>query len=718
LLRALISIQEPTVKSHTYILSFASVISASALAQDVTTTTTTRLEEVVVTASPLGRTLFEQAQPTSILTGERLTLRLEPTLGETLSKEPGVSSTFFAPGASRPVIRGLGADRIRVLQSGVNTDDVSTISPDHAVTIDPLTIETVEIVRGPATLLYGPNTIGGVVNTIDNRVPDERIEPGAFGLPLHGRIDGRTGTVDELHSGGAVVDFGIGDHIVIHLDGFTRESQDYHIPGFARSARIRERDPLPEGEKEARDVLPNSFNRSNGGAIGASYVWDGGYLGAAYSGYNATYGTVAEKDVTIGLTQRRWDVRGALTEPFNGVKSINYKIGYTSYSHTEYEGTAVGTEFDQEGYDGRIEVLHKKLGPFEGVFGFQSQKSDFSAKGEEAVQPPTETRINSAFAFEEIAFEPFRLQFGLRYDHQTNDSDTTPTFLQSYNLHFDAVSGSVGLVYTPAPDYAIALTASYNQRPPTGAELFSNGPHVATNAFEIGDPDLGLEESFALDLTARKKAGRITGSASVFYYHFKDFISADPTGLFSEAEEGEEGLPIFVYRATDANFVGGELEATLHILQPQAPEPPNTGKDTKSVAAPAVAANPHALDFTVRSDYVWVQDTKADRSLPRITPFRAGAELVYTWNDRFRAGIEGQYVARQNRTAEFELPTDSYFLLSASVSYKVAAGPVDLDFYVKGTNLTDAEARLHTSFLKEIEPLPGRGVLFGVRATF
>ena len=221
-----------------------------------------------------------------------------------------------------------------------------------------------------------------------------------------------------------------------------------------------------------------------------------------------------------------------------------------------------------------------------------------------------------------------------------------------------------------------------------------------------------------MDLTVRKKAGRITGSASVFYYHFKDFVTAQPTGLFAEGEDGEEGLPIFIYRATDANFLGGEIQATWHILQPvvaEAPQPAGKGPEAKTNVLPSSL---HALDFTVGTDYVWAQDTQTDRSLPRITPLRAGAELSYTWNDRFNARVEGQYVARQNRTAEFELPTDSYFLLNASISYKVPVGAVDLDFYVRGTNLTDDEARMHTSFLKDIAPLPGRGVLLGVKATF
>lgn len=701
-------------------LSIASLLNASAPAQDASlASTTTMLEELVVTASPLGGTLFEQAQPVNLLTGERLRFRLEPTIGETINKEPGVSSTGFAPGASRPVIRGLADDRVRTLQNGVNTQDISNVSPDHAITIDPLSIESVEIVRGPATLLYGPNTIGGVVNVIETRVPERRAEPGLFGLPLRGRLDGRTGTVDEEHSGAGLLEFGVGP-IQFHLDGFKRETQDYHIPGSARSDRFRKIDPREERD-EPRDVVPNSFTRSEGGAIGAAFVWDQGYLGAAYSGYNSRYGTIAEPDVTIDTAQRRWDIRGAVREPLRGLTEIRFKLGVTDYRHTEFEGLAVGTVFDQQAYDGRIELVHEKIGPLTGAIGFQSQSIDFSANGAEAFLPQVDTHVHSVFIFEEAAIsEQWRVQFGGRYDRQTNDADAAPGFL-AREREFDAFSGSAGLVFTPAPAWAVALTASYTQRPPTYVELFANGPHVATNAFEVGDADLDLEESFALDLTVRKRLGRVTGSASAFYYHFANFITATPTGLLAEEEEGEEGLPLFEYRATDAHFVGGELEITFHLIEPRAadlPQPTGKSQDFKAVAAPGATAQPHRLDLTLRSDYVYAQDEETDRSLPRITPFRAGAELVYAFNERFTARVDGQFSARQNRTADFELPTDSFFLLNAGLSYKVPVRGTELDFYVRGTNLTDAEARLHTSFLKEFAPLPGRGVLFGVRAEF
>ncbi|HEV2839729.1 MAG TPA: TonB-dependent receptor [Chthoniobacterales bacterium] len=663
-------------------------------------------DPVVVRSTPLGGELFEQTQPVAILSGDELKLRLEPTIGETLNREPGVSSTYFGPGASRPVIRGLGEDRVRVLQDGLATIDASDVSPDHAVAIEPLTIESIEVVRGPATLLYGPNTVGGAVNVIDNRIPSEKLS-----RPIEGRVEGRLGTADEQRSGAGVVEFGLGP-IVVHLDGFKRRTEDIEIPGFARSERLREMQPLPPGEAEPRDTLPNSFTESEGGAGGVSYVWEKGYAGVSYSGIDSTYGTVAEPNVAIGLEQRRWDFRGAFQQPFEPIKSITYKFGYSDYTHTEFEGPAVGTVFTNEGYDGRIEVAHEKLGPFEGVFGYQTQKTNFSALGEEAFLPPVESETQAGFVFEEIALDPVRLQFGARFDHQMHQSETNLAFGPGLSREFNAFSGSAGLAYTPVENYVIALSLSYTQRPPTYVELFANGPHLATNAFEIGDPDLGLEESFGLDLSFRKKVGRVTGAVSLFYNHFDNFIKVGPTGAI------EDDLPVFVFAATNADFLGGEVSLDWHLIEPAAAEDPSSAKDGKEVATPGRPGNPHSLHLETKADYVYAQDRETDRSLPRITPFRTSAALVYAWRDRFGARLEGQYAHEQDRTADFELRTDGYFLLNASVNYRIAAGPVEIDVYLKGTNLTNEEARFHTSFLKDIAPLAGRGVLLGVRTTF
>ena len=663
---------------------FTSIAGAVSVAQN---TPGAMLDEVVVTASPLGRTLFEQAQPVSILSGERLTLALQPTLGETLSGTPGVTSSYFGPAASRPVIRGLDADRIRILQNGSNTIDASATSVDHAVSFDPVSVESIEVVRGPATLLYGPNAIGGVVNVLDRRIPDVRI-----GLPVRGSVEGRYGSVNAERGGAFTLEGGVGG-FNWHLEGYKRATDELRIPGFARSERVRRLDPLPAGEKEARDVLPNSDLRTEGLSGGASYVWDGGYFGLAYSGFHTNYGTVAERSVTIDMEERRWDFRGAFFAPFAHVKSIKYSLGVGDYEHTEFEGAAVGTVFENEGYDGRIELAHEKLGPFEGVVGYQTEKSDFSALGAEALVQPVETVRNAVFVFEEVTLSPqWRLQLGARFDHITTDADAAVGFGPARGRTFDNVSGSVGLVFTPAEDYAIALNAAFTQRAPTYEELFANGPHVGTRSFDIGDAGLPTEKAFSLDLSLRKKTGRVTGAVSLFYNHFSNFI-----GQFANGEVVAGDLPVYLYRSTRADFLGGEVEVTFHLLE-STPERPK-------------------LDLEIKADYVRATDTKTHDPLPRIPPFRTSAALHFQ-HDRFSAGLEGQYVARQNRTSEFELPTDGYFLLNASVSYRVALGGTEASFYLKGVNLTDAEARAHTSFLKEIAPLGGRGVVCGMKLVF
>lgn len=670
---------------------------------------TTLLDEIVVTANRLNQTLFEQVQPATVLKDEALQFKLQPTLGETLNHEPGVSSTYFGPGASRPIIRGLGDDRVRVLQNGTSVLDVSNVSPDHAVASDPLTIRSIEVVRGPAALLYGPNTIGGVVNVIDDRIPQERFS----GSWPQGRFDTSAGSVDELLSSSAAITWGAGP-IVFHLDGFDRQTDDLHIPGFARSERLRFTDPLPPGTPEAHGVLPNSATDSKGAGLGGSYIWDKGYFGVSYSGIDSHYGTVAEPDVTIGLRQRRWDARGAFYEPLPHVKEINYKFGYSDYAHTEFEGAEPGTQFLIEGFNARAELLHEKLGAFEGAFGVESQKSDFSALGDEAFLPPVETWVNSVFFFEEVALnDKLRLQFGARYDHQTNDTEFNTAFGPGLNRDFDAFSASAGLVYNPVENYAVALSFAYTQRPPTYVELFADGPHVATGTFEVGDPDLDTEDSFSVDLSLRKNAGRVTGSVSGFYYRFSDYVSLEPTGLLDPVDL----LPIYNYGAIDADFYGAEVETTFHLLEPAVAAERTIQADPKAPAPAPVSGGTQQLDLTLRADYVHAENRKTGEPIPRIPPFRASAALEYRL-DQFSARLEGQYAASQDRNADFELPTDGYFLLNAGVSYDLKLGGVSTTFYVKGTNLTNEEARQSTSFLKDVAPLAGRGVVVGMRGEF
>ncbi len=681
---------------------FVLAIQADELAESISS-----LDELVVTAGPTQRTLFEQAQPVSILAGSDLQLQLSPSLGETLANLPGVSSTRFAPGASRPVIRGLDGDRIRILQNGTNVIDASTTSVDHAVALEPILVERIEVVRGPGTLLYGPNAVGGVVNVIDNRIAETKPEG-----PVQGALDFRHGTANSETARSGLVKFALGS-VVIHLDASRRETDDSEIPGYARSARLRAIE-VPEGE-EARGRLPNSFTDTDSAAAGASYVWESGYFGVVYSGYLSRYGTVAEEEVSIDLDQRRWEFRGEIRQPLAGIKSIKMRGAISDYTHTEFEGVETGTVFENEGYDGRLEIAHEKWGLLEGTVGYQTQQSTFSALGEEAFLPPVESRSHSVFLFEELDLTPVIFQAGVRYDWQSAEAAENPDFGPDRKRDFGLWSGSLGVVYTFAEELALAFSVAYTERAPNYQELFAGGPHVATGAFEIGDDELGSEDSVGFDLSLRKKSGWITGSVSVFYNRFDGFIALNPTG------EIEDELPVFAFESTKATLWGGELSATLHLLEPSNEEPAvgsdKTTSKGKEAVLPPVQGGRHRLHLQLTADYVRAKDENTGDSLPRIPPFRAGTELVYRY-DSVEARLGWQYVGAQNRTASYELPTDDYHLLHASLSYNVDLGPTNWQFYVKGTNLTNAEARIHSSFLKDIAPLEGRGVLLGASLLF
>lgn len=658
------------------------------------------LDALVVTANPLGRSIDELAQPVVVLDEADLFERLAPSLGDVVGREPGVNSTSFAPAASRPVIRGLGEDRLRILQNGVSLIDVSSVSPDHALAADPLSLEAVEIVRGPATLLYGPNTVGGVVNVLDGRIAEK---------PLDGPVEGRflttyDSTTDGESYGGRVA-FGAGP-LVFHLDGFHRQTENLEIPGFARSARLRAADPLPLDE-EARGEVPNSQTETTGAGGGMSYVFDQGFIGFSYSGFDSDYGTVAEEDVTIGLEQRRWEFRGEFRDPTPWLKQIDFKFGYSDYEHTEFEGPDVGTVFEIEGYNGRVEMTHQPWGGLEGVIGAEIQGSDFASAGDEAYLPPVENTNAALFVFEEYGLGAQTLQFGARYDRQESEPDA------GGGRTFDALSTSLGLVRDFGRGYAATVTAGYNERPPTFVELFANGPHLATGTFEVGDATLDTENSVSLDLSVRKTTGWLTGSVSAFYYRFDRFTAlspADPADFgFSPVEIAEidaEGLEFVVYEQVAADFYGGEIEAVLHVGHFLGYEPGEDGSLPE-----------RALDLRFWGDVVRAENRDSDLSLPRIPPYRLGFDIDARW-ENWAGGLDFLYAADQDRTAPGELATDSYLLVGATVSYAFEIGDVRTTAFVRGVNLTDEEARLHTSFLKDRAPLAGRGVIVGLDTQF
>ncbi|MDZ4403364.1 TonB-dependent receptor [Prosthecobacter sp.] len=653
------------------------------------------MDEIVISA-PLDRPLFQQAQATSVLTGQPLNLAIEPSLGQTLARLPGVSSSYFGPAASRPIIRGLDGDRVRILQNGLNTIDASSASPDHAVSFDVANLKSVEVIRGPATLLYGSNAIGGVVNAIDGRIVDEKLDG-----TIRGSMGGRFSSVDSGYQSNAMLEGGW-KGLAFHVEAFTRAAEDFHIPGNARTVGEQERNPLPAGDLEPSKNVPNSHLRSEGVSGGLSYVWEGGFVGFAWTEFHSLYGSPAEPSVFIDLNQTRLDVRGAFYKPLPRIKEISYRFAWSDYEHVEYEDGMDNTVFKNDGYDARVEVKHEKIAGMEGVVGFQSDRSDFLIAGAEAFLPPNITQSNSLFFFEDITRGPLSFQFGGRYDHISVEALDNDVFGPARSRTFDNFSGSVGVVFNPNDEYSAAFTVTHAERAPTSQELYANGAHLATNTFEVGNADLGVESSLGFDLNLRKRTGWVTGSVSGYYNRYNDFIGQFPTGVMVDTDGDLIGdTPEYAYTAVAAQFIGAELETTFHLLHPVTTEQQATTN----------------LNWEFKADAVRARDASTGRSLPRIPPFHLSSALIVE-RGPFGAKLEGIYAAPQARVAASEFGTDSYFLVNLTLSYRVVQGPTTIDLYVKGMNLTNEDAREHTSFLKERVPLPGRGIVAGMKMTF
>ena len=632
---------------------------AGAPVVDIVLSVAAHEEAIVVNSGLDASALAETAKPITVLAGLDLASRMKSTLGETLAEQPGVSSTSFGPGASRPVIRGMGGDRVRILQGGVGTADASNTSPDHAVSFDPLSAEQIEVVRGPATLLYGSTAIGGVVNVIDGRIPESKAERG-----LGGVFDLALGSVSDEKQGGASLQGG-SQGFAWHADVLHRTTGDVQVP-------------LPE-----KSVL-NSATENTSGSLGASIVGDRGFFGANAAVFNTNYGIPSEDGVTIDMKQRRLDLKGAIREPFGAFRGLKVRLGVSDYEHSELEGREVGTRFDNKGYEGRVEFLHKDLGPLKGAFGFQAQGRDLTVTGDEAFLPPSQTRSLAAFVLEEMGAGRTRLALGGRVERQVVDLD------RGDSRTLTGLSGSAGLTVRAKDGLAFGLTLSYSERLPGAEELFSDGPHAATNAYEIGDPDLSKEKSLGFDASIKKSGGSLTGEVSFFRNAFTGYI------FESFTEEEIDELQVVRYEQRDATFWGFEAQAGVGLLE--------TGERHLSLEGTA--------------DYVRAQVEPTSVPLPRIAPMRLGAAVHYR-DSRFDARGEVRRTLAQNRVSEFETPTSSYTFLNATVSYRIFGGSRTItDLLLRGTNLTDSLGRNHVSYLKDLVPLPGRDIRAALRFRF
>ncbi|MFN3857023.1 MAG: TonB-dependent receptor [Caulobacter sp.] len=657
----------------------ALAVASPALAQEEVT-------EVVVTAAPYAISEDSATTSVAIVDREALDVANPSGLGDLLAGLPGLRSTSFGPGASRPVVRGLAGPRVLVLNNGVGLIDASALSPDHQVAIDPGEASRVEVLRGPAALLYGGSAIGGVVNVFDDRIARQPLD-----RPVSGRLSASASSVDDGTSLSGAVRFSAGP-LVFSIDGLTRESGDYRIPAYPESRRQLAEEG-EEAEQPAPKRLENSGVELDAYGAGVSFVGDRGYFGVAVKRTETTYGVpghaheedppppipVEEELVTIGLEQTRVDLRGEWALGLGPFETLRFSGGWADYTHTEFEGDEVGTVFTSDGYEGRLELVQAERNGWNGAVGMQFLRRDFDAQGDEAYVPRTRIEEIGVFTLQRVDLGAWGFEGGLRFDRRELDSVVG-------QRDFDNVSASAGVFVRPADPWFLGLSVSRTSRAPTEAELFADGPHVATRGFEVGDPDLDNEIATSLEFTAHYGGERLSADLHVYHVRYDGFIDLAPTG----AEEDD--LPVFAYVQTDASFTGFEAEASWTAWS-------DGGRKLKLEAG---------------ADYVRATSDLGPPS--RIPPWSVTARMVWD-GPQWDGALEVRRVGQQERVSDFELPTDAY----TQVNLSGAWSPPSLEgvkLFAEVRNLTDAEIREHASFLKDIAPQPGRSFRAGVAWRF
>ncbi|GGD64045.1 TonB-dependent receptor [Lacimicrobium alkaliphilum] len=725
----------------------------------------TSIEVVDVTATPFHSSALESSIPVSVLAGDSLRMRQASTLGDTLKNEVGVHSSFYASVASSPIIRGLDGPRVMITQNGLDAGDASRVGPDHLVSSETSTATQIEVLRGPSTLFYGSGAIGGVVNVVDNRVPKDTVTRGETTLERD--------SVNNQKLASASLNTGSGN-VGLYVDGFWRESDDYRIPGHAETESEHD-DHAHEHEEEGYGRVENTGSESQGFTLGSSYLLDNGFVGFSYGRMDREYGipghahgdeeehdhdeeAEGEEAVYADMQQDRFQLLSELSFDHAFISGVNTRFAYTDYEHAEIEAGEVGTLFKNTSKEARVELLHQHYHDWRGGLSLHYKQSDFEAQGAEAFSPPSDTEMLALGWMEERHFGDVLVQLGARIErvevradrvmfpqsavhgdevheedhgnesaHEEEHSEGL-TRVFSAEHKFEPYSLSAGLVWDFHPGYNLGLSLSRSQRAPSAAELLSFGPHIGTNSFEVGaifglfedehgepylditDKQVDLESSTNLDISLRKISGDFGFILNAFYNQADDFYYQQATGLFAgdghdhgedehghdEEEHGAEEelhadeLPVFIFAQEDVILHGFEAQLSWQINAP--------------------------FKLVVQGDYIRAR-LKQGGDLPRTPPLRLGANLKYE-QDQISADIGLTRYFKQDRIAELETETAGYTLLDASVTYHLPLNGNELAFYLKGSNLTDEEARVHTSFLKDIAPLPGRSLAVGVRGYF
>lgn len=681
-----------------------------------------RQGEIIVTA-PYQQSEKDILQGTSIVTGEELTRELRPTIGETLARQPGVSATSFGPSASRPVLRGLQGDRVRVLTDGIGSIDVSNTSVDHAVVIDPLLAERIEVLRGPSALLFGSSAIGGVVNVIDTRIPRS--------IPEKGYRAGGTGTYGSAaneRSGSAAADVALG-RLVLHADGSYLKSDDLEIGGRVLSRRAREQAlsqvGLPQdvgvgedgepgeaidfaGNAALKNRIPNTASKTWTAGAGAALITDTGNLGISYSHYDSFYGVPVRYATLVGqeqeaprldIVQNRVDLRGEVETGGGFLDKIRVRAGHATYRHFEVEENGeIATTFRNNGVEGRVELVQANRDGWQGASGVQYFNRQFDVQGEEAFLPRNETNQTGIFTLQQVDLGTFKAEGGLRYEWTRQQAKTEEGDLRYFDggRSYGALSGSLGVSFSPTPGIRLGLNGSRTERAPSAEELFANGGHAGTQAYELGDPDFAKERSWGIEATLHAHGEGFSFDASAYHNWFRNFIyenqvgqdicqtAADPSGR-------EVELPCFQYQQANARLYGFEADASVRLAR----------------------LGSYTINLDGVADYVHA-NVRGSGPVPRIPPLRllGGVEAQ---SDLLTARAEVEHVFDQDRTAAFETPTDQFTLVNASVSIRPFGRDNNTTLLLSANNLFDVVARRSASFLKDFAPLAGRDIRATIR---
>ena len=645
-----------------------------------------QLDDYIVSAGPNLRSIRDYAAPVNVVTAQELTRQSGSSLGAVLDWQPGVSSSSFGAGASRPILRGFDGPRVRILDAGLEAMDVSDTSPDHAVTLEPLLTERVEVLRGPSTLLYGSSAIGGAVNVIGKEMPRQRVDPKGYEGALEARRDTVSGG-DTLAGYATVGD----DDWALTITAVDRDADDYEIPGDAQ-----------EDDAEG-DTLENSFVETEQYSVGASWFFsEDNRIGFSFSNYETRYGVPGhghhegeeeeeeehdEESVAIDMERKRYDMELELVDVNDWIEALRLRLGYTDYAHSELEGGEVGTVFEREGWELRAEAAHSPWWVIdEGVVGVQVSDVDFSAEGAEAFTPQSTTKTQALFVSEHIHGDVLHYEFGGRMERTDIAEDKNQ---RSYDEL--AISLAAGATWHIDEANSLALVLQRSQRNPTSTELYAEGPHLATSQYEFGDADLKQETAYGVDLTYRTTQENWQAEVSLFYTYFDDYI-------FSEEREDEkiDELHVYDFNAIDAQFYGIEAQLDYTLIE-------NEG---------------NRVLLSLMGDWVHATNEDTGDDLARMPPMRIGSRLSWATGN-WDSGVELRYAFEQDNTGPEETSTDDYLKLNLDVNYRLDLGDgITAVLFARAENLLDEEVRHHTSFVKEEAALPGRNFTIGARVEF